>query len=386
MAYLYDLFTNTYLLVFVAVLIPVLLSLRLYPIIIHLVRSKNLMDEPVERSMHTSKTPTLGGVGIFITFILTLITLGMVMSLTQNDHLKLLSVNAASITLMFLGIKDDLLGLAPKKKFLVQAIAALMVILLGDMRILSFEGILGFWALPNYISLIFSLFVFLLVINAFNLIDGLDGLAGSVALLCSFAFGLFFLINGQNLYVGISFVLIGALLGFLRYNFSLSRKIFMGDSGSMLLGFLLAFQAVGFLSYNTIIDNPVTNIKAPILAMSILSYPLLDTLRVFAIRIKQKRSPFTADRNHIHHRLLDLGLTHKKATLVITTLNLAVIVLAFLIRDLYINVQLYIMVLAVPLLYISPWYVKRKEGTLKLRIPKKRSLAMIRSRIMSFLG
>lgn len=386
MAYLYEILTNTYLLVFVAILAPVLLSLRMYPVIIHLVKSKNLMDEPVDRSTHTIKTPTLGGVGMFISFSLTLITLGMVLDLSQTDLLKLLAVVAASITLMFLGIKDDLLGLAPKKKFMVQLVASLMVIILADLRIISFEGIFGLEVLPYYISVVFTLFVFLLIINAYNLIDGLDGLAGSVALLSSLSFGTFFFINGRYLFVLISFVLIGALLGFLRYNLSSHRKIFMGDSGSMFVGFLLAFQAVGFLSYNSIIEHPVTNIEAPIMGMAILSYPLLDTLRVFAIRISQKRSPFRADRNHIHHRLLNLGLTHKKTTLVIATLNIVIITLAFLIRDLYIHVQLYIMVLAVPLIYISPWLVKRTEGRMKLRIPKKRSLAIIRARIMSFLG
>lgn len=386
MAYLYELFTNTYLLACVAILTPVLLSLRMYPVIIHLVKSKNLMDEPVDRSTHTIKTPTLGGVGMFISFSLTLITLGMVLDLSQTDLLKLLAVVAASITLMFLGIKDDLLGLAPKKKFMVQLVASLMVIILADLRIISFEGIFGLEVLPYYISVVFTLFVFLLIINAYNLIDGLDGLAGSVALLSSLSFGTFFFINGRYLFVLISFVLIGALLGFLRYNLSSHRKIFMGDSGSMFVGFLLAFQAVGFLSYNSIIEHPVTNIEAPIMGMAILSYPLLDTLRVFAIRISQKRSPFRADRNHIHHRLLNLGLTHKKTTLVIATLNIVIITLAFLIRDLYIHVQLYIMVLAVPLIYISPWLVKRTEGRMKLRIPKKRSLAIIRARIMSFLG
>ena len=386
MAYLYEILTNTYLLVFVAILAPVLLSLRMYPVIIHLVKSKTLMDEPVDRSTHTIKTPTLGGVGMFISFSLTLITLGMVLDLSQTDLLKLLAVVAASITLMFLGIKDDLLGLAPKKKFMVQLVASLMVIILADLRIISFEGIFGLEVLPYYISVVFTLFVFLLIINAYNLIDGLDGLAGSVALLSSLSFGTFFFINGRYLFVLISFVLIGALLGFLRYNLSSHRKIFMGDSGSMFVGFLLAFQAVGFLSYNSIIEHPVTNIEAPIMGMAILSYPLLDTLRVFAIRISQKRSPFRADRNHIHHRLLNLGLTHKKTTLVIATLNIVIITLAFLIRDLYIHVQLYIMVLAVPLIYISPWLVKRTEGRMKLRIPKKRSLAIIRARIMSFLG
>ncbi|MEQ8422467.1 MAG: MraY family glycosyltransferase [Arenibacter algicola] len=386
MAFVYELFSNLYFLGIVSVCIPLLLCYRMYPVIIYAVRSKNLMDEPGDRSMHTSKTPTLGGVGLFIAFSLSFAFLGLLVDLSKPDLIKLISLLSATIMLMFLGVKDDLFGLAPKKKFMVQIVASLMVIILADLRIISFEGIFGLGELPYHISVIFTLFVFLLIINAFNLIDGLDGLAGSVALLSSLSFGTFFFINGRYLFVLISFVLIGALLGFLRYNLSPYRKIFMGDSGSMFIGFLLAFQAVGFLSYNATIDNPVTNIKAPIMAMAILSYPLLDTLRVFAIRISQKRSPFSADRNHIHHRLIDLGITHKQASLFVVVLNSIIIELAFLIRELYINVQLYIIIIAVPLLYVSPWLFVRKQGKLKLVKPKPIKWSNIRSRINNFLG
>jgi len=386
MAYLYDLFTNLYVLGVVSVLLPLLLCYRMYPVIIYAVRSKNLMDEPGTRSMHTSKTPTLGGVGLFIAFALSIAFLGLMTNLPQPDLIKLLALLTATIMLMFLGVKDDLFGLAPKKKFMVQVVASLMVIILADFRIISIEGIFGLGELPYYISVIFTLFVFLLIINAFNLIDGLDGLAGSVALLSSLSFGIFFLINARYLFVLISFVLIGALLGFLRYNLSSYRKIFMGDSGSMFIGFLLAFQAVGFLSYNSVIDNPITSIEAPIMAMCILSYPLLDTLRVFAIRIKQKRSPFSADRNHIHHRLIDLGVTHKQATSFVVVLNSIIIVLAFLIRDLYINVQLYIILMVIPLVYVAPWLLVRKQGKLKLIKPKPIKWSSIKSKINNFLG
>jgi len=386
MAYLYELFTNPYLLVCVALIAPVLLSLRMYPVIIYLVKSKNLMDEPVDRSMHMAKTPTLGGVGMFISFTLTLITLGMVLGLSQADLLKLLSVLAASITLMFLGIKDDLLGLAPKKKFMIQIFAAALVIVLTDVRIISCYGLLGMEELPYLVSVGFSIFVFLAVINAFNLIDGIDGLAGTIGIIVSTTFGAFYFLNGRYLMMAISFSLIGALLGFLRFNLSKRGRIFMGDSGSMFIGFLLAYQAISFLEFNAAAVGPYTVHYAPILAMAILSFPILDTLRVFAIRMAQKRSPFSADRNHIHHRLLQLGLTHKKATLVLAAINILVIALAFLIKDLYINLQLYVLLLAVPLLYTSPWWLRRKKTDKKRTMARKRALATLRARINNFLG
>ncbi|RAJ07120.1 MraY family glycosyltransferase [Arenibacter echinorum] len=386
MAYLYDLFTNTYILVFIALLIPILLSLRMYPVIIYLVKSKNLMDEPVDRSIHTTKTPTLGGVGMFITFSLTLIIAGMLLDLSQANLLKLLSLLAATITLMFLGIKDDLLGLAPKKKFLIQILAATLVIVFTDVRIVSCHGLLGLEELPYLVSVFFSIFVFLAVINAYNMIDGINGLAGTIGIVVSATFGVFYLLNGRYLMIAVSFALIGALIGFLRFNLWERRRIFMGDSGSMFIGFILAYQAISFLEFNATTVTPYTIPVAPIMAMAILSFPILDTVRVFIIRIAQKRSPFSADRNHIHHRLLDLGLSHRKATLTLAIINILVIVLAFVIKDLYINLQLYILILAVPLLYFSPWLVKRKEGNIKLRIPKKSRWAKLRTLINNFLG
>tara|TARA_R110002050_G_scaffold124935_1_gene244294 strand:+ start:709 stop:1740 length:1032 start_codon:yes stop_codon:yes gene_type:complete len=343
------------------------------------------MDEPIDRSMHTAKTPTLGGVGMFITFSLTLIGLGMVIGLSQIELIKLLSIIAASITLMFLGIKDDLVGLAPKKKFMIQILAALMVIVVTDVRIASCYGLLGLEELPYIVSVAFSVFVFLAVINAFNLIDGIDGLAGTIGVIVTATFGGFYILNERYLMVIISFALIGALLGFLRFNLSSRRKIFMGDSGSMFIGFILAYQAISFLEFNATTVTPYTVHVAPIMAMAILSYPILDTLRVFTIRIAQKRSPFSADRNHIHHRLLALGLTHKKATLTLGIINILVIALAFIIKDLYINLQLYLLVLAVPLLYFSPWLLFKRPSK-KSKMQRKRTLAMLRARINNFLG
>jgi hypothetical protein len=202
-----------------------------------------------------------------------------------------------------------------------------------------------------------------LVINSFNLIDGIDGLAGAIATISSVAFGIFFLLNENYLLVLVSFILIGALLGFLSYNLSESRKLFMGDSGSLFLGFLLAYQGISFLNLNESETALYTLANAPILLLAIFSFPLLDTLRVFAIRANEGRSPFSPDRNHIHHRLLDLGLTHKQATALVFIGNVLIIELAFLLGDLYINVQLVICVIIGSILYLIPFLKVFEKGT-----------------------
>ena len=369
MHYLQFIFNSQYLLVLAAILLPLLLSLRFYPTIIDLVRTKNLMDEPVDRSAHTHKTPTLGGVVAFIAFALSLILLALPSKLGPVQLLHLLTILGATLILMSIGVKDDLIGLSPLKKFGIQTFAAALCVLFTDLRILSFNGILGVYELPYMASVLLTIFVFLLVINAFNLIDGIDGLAGTIGTVCSLAFGCFFFLNQQQAMILVSFTLVGALIGFLCFNTSAKRKIFMGDSGSMFIGFLLAYQAVSFLAFNASFVSQAVLVKAPIVAVAILSYPLLDTLRVFSIRIYQKRSPFSADRNHIHHRLLNLGFPHLKASLLIGALNVLAIVLTFLIQDLDINIQLPILLLAIPLIYASPWLLVRKEGRIHLVLP-----------------
>ena len=367
MPHIQALFSNIYFLAFLSAIVAWGLSLRMFPVIIYTVRAKNLMDEPEDRSMHSTKTPTLGGVGLFAAFTLCLILFGIAVGLERPDLLKLLSLLGATMILLFLGIKDDLIAMSPKKKFIGQLIASAIVIIMTDVRVGSFEGLLGIGELPYVASVLFTLFVFILVINSFNLIDGIDGLAGTVATISSVAFGIFFLFNENYLLVLVSFIIIGALVGFLKYNLSKERKLFMGDSGSLFLGFLLAYQGISFLNLNASETALYTVANAPMLLLAILSFPLLDTLRVFAIRAKEGRSPFSPDSNHIHHRLLDLGLTHKQATALVFIANVLIIELAFLLGDLYINVQLVICVGVGSILYLIP-FLKIFEKDMKLAV------------------
>ena len=371
MSHILNLFQFNYVLVVLSIVIAFLVSFRMFPVIIFISQKKRLMEKPGERNSHIVETPSLGGVGLFVAFSLSFILLGMISGLDQSDLIKLLSVLGATIILVFLGIKDDLIILAPKQKLMGQIISAFIVIFMTDVRIDNFNGLLGVYEIPYFVSVVFTLFVFILVINAYNLVDGIDGLAGSLAIIASVSFGIFFVLNNHYLFLLISFVLIGALIGFLRYNLSDKHKLFMGDSGSLFIGYLLAYQGVSFLYLNSL-ENITFHIpNAPIILIAALSFPLLDTLRVFAIRIKEKRSPFTADRNHIHHRFLDIGCTHKEATLAISIANILVVAVAVSLTflQLNINLQLLIAVVIGISLYLLPFMISLKQD--KLAIPQQ---------------
>jgi UDP-N-acetylmuramyl pentapeptide phosphotransferase/UDP-N-acetylglucosamine-1-phosphate transferase len=280
----------------------------------------------------------------------------------ENVLRNTLALMGSISILFFLGIKDDMVGLDPTKKFLGQLLAAFIVIVLADVRIESLEGIFGVGHLPYWVSVTFTFFVFLLVVNAYNLIDGIDGLAGTVALIASLVFGGFFLITGTISLAIVSFVLSGALIGFLRYNLSHHKKIFMGDSGSLFIGFLLAFQAVAFLKTNALASPEPILTNAPVIVLTILAFPLLDTLRVFILRILRGRSPFSPDRNHLHHRLLDLGLSHSHATLLIALKTILLIAVCWKMQDIPIHLHLICMMVMGFALFLGPLVLRKAKA------------------------
>ena len=317
------------------------------------------MDEPGERSAHGNKTPTLGGVGIYIAFTFTIIFFSILLGLPQSDLIVLLALIAASMLLLFLGVKDDLIALSPRKKFIGQIIAASLVVFVADIRIISFQGLFNIEVLPYFLSVIISIFVFLVVINAYNLIDGIDGLAGITSIVCSLFFGVYYILNGDLLMLMVSTIMIGCMLGFLQFNLSVKNKLFMGDSGSMFTGFILIFQTIYFIESG--IDYEYVLPNAPVLAVAILSYPALDALRVMTIRIARRRNPFKGDQNHIHHRILKLGFSHKETSLMIGASNLAIIVFTILLGNLELGMtnQLFLVIAFVPLFYLHSLLIGR---------------------------
>jgi len=297
------------------------------PIIIQVSREKKLYDEPDERKVHKMVIPTLGGLGIFAGFILAFLLC------TPIGTGEFQYFVAAAIVIFFLGIKDDILILSAAKKFIGQLIAAGIIIKFGGVQITNMHGFMGITEIPHIASIIFTLFTIIVIVNSFNLIDGVDGLAGSLGLLTALVFGSYFIYLGQSMYAVMAFSLAGSLIGFLFYNFS-PAKIFMGDTGSLLIGLINSIMVVKFINLagNDSMRFPLE--AAPALGIAILMIPLFDTLRVFGLRILAKRSPFSPDRTHVHHFLLDLGFSHRKVTFLCVGTNIGFIILAFFLRNL----------------------------------------------------
>jgi UDP-N-acetylmuramyl pentapeptide phosphotransferase/UDP-N-acetylglucosamine-1-phosphate transferase len=297
------------------------------PVIIQVADAKKLFDVPDERKVHLSPIPSLGGLGIFAGLILSFL---VTFSFTLAPEFQYFF--AATLVIFFLGLKDDILVISPIKKLIGQFIAAFLIIYKGGIQIKSMHGFLGVYELPEVMSLTLTYLTVIVIINSFNLIDGVDGLAGSLGLMTALVFGTYFYYVGQLPYALLSFILAGSLLGFLIFNHSPAR-IFMGDTGSLLLGLINSILVIRFISTA---DSPASVFplsSSPAIGFSILMVPLFDTIRVFSVRILNRRSPFSPDRNHIHHLLLDKGLSHSAVTYTCVGLNLLFIAFAFYARD-----------------------------------------------------
>ena len=329
------------------ILCSFLLTFYTIPTVVKISRRKNLMDEPGVRSSHLRKIPNLGGISIFY-------SLAVCASVFAFELFELYKFLFASLViLLYIGVKDDIVVMRAYKKLLAQIIVASLMVIGSDVRIRSFFGLFGIYELNYFFSVAMSIFTFIVLINAFNLIDGIDGLAGGYSILCSAMFGISYYRLGEYNYplVVLSGVIIGSVIGFLYFNLSNYRdnKIFMGDTGSMILGFLLAFTAICFV--DIFIDKKLPEIpryylqSAPAIAMAILILPIIDTLNVFIIRISAGKSPFIADKNHIHHSLLRLGLTHRESTVYILFCYLLIVSVAYFFRHVNVNILLLVIVI-----------------------------------------
>jgi UDP-GlcNAc:undecaprenyl-phosphate/decaprenyl-phosphate GlcNAc-1-phosphate transferase len=304
-----------------------IISFLAIPVVLQIAEQKKLYDVPDERKVHTHAVASLGGVGIFGGFLL-----ASLLSIQGYLNPEFQYFFAAALVIFFLGLKDDLVVLSASKKFIGQMVAASILIHLGQIRIDSMHGLFGFDQLPEGFALALSYLTIIVVINSFNLIDGIDGLAASLGTLTMLIFGTYFFINGFQAYALLAFALAGSLVAFLIFNHH-PAKIFMGDSGSLMIGLINAILVIKFIN---VASDPVVTIpvgSAVAVGFSILFIPLLDTLRVFAIRIFNGRSPFTPDKNHIHHLLLNWGLGHAAVTMVCVVLNIGFVVLAYLGRS-----------------------------------------------------
>jgi len=325
------------------------------PVIIQVTKDKKLFDEPEERKVHKTAIPTLGGLGIFAGFIIATL-IGFPTGITY----ELQYLAAAAIVIFFLGIKDDILVISPSKKFIGQVLAAGILIKFANLQIVSMHGLFGIYEIPHLASIALSLFTIIVITNSFNLIDGVDGLAGSLGTLTSLVFGTYFYSIGHIEYAVVAFTLAGSLISFLIYNFS-PAKIFMGDTGSLLVGLINSFLVIKFINFASNPDVSFPLSSSPAIGFAILMIPLFDTLRVFGHRILDRRSPFSPDRTHIHHFLLDIGFSHKKITFTCVIANMLFIILAYSLRNLGTTI-VGLVLLATGFLFIGVIYYLRQKA------------------------
>lgn len=298
------------------------------PVVIKTALKKNLVDNPNERKMHKTPIPTLGGVAIFIGILCaSAIWIGYYYSL----ELLLIFV---SVTILFItGIVDDLTDMSALKKLAIQIFVSLIVAWCG-VRIQSLGGIFGIYEIPVILQYLITIALVAGVTNAFNLIDGIDGLAGGITFINAIFLGLILLFSDKIEFAFIAFSLAGALLAFLKYNFN-PAKIFMGDTGSLIIGFIMAVIGISALQCNSSILSSTTAYSPSlfILITGIILLPVYDMLRVFFVRIVlEHKSPFSADKNHTHHLLIETKFNHKKATIVLYISNIIIIITAFFLR------------------------------------------------------
>jgi UDP-N-acetylmuramyl pentapeptide phosphotransferase/UDP-N-acetylglucosamine-1-phosphate transferase len=333
-------------------------SIRAIPVVKQISVAKNLMKESIARSAHVNPTPTLGGVAVYAAMVISYFLWG------NPDGGNLLHLAFVAITLLFFtGVKDDIIVLSPDKKMVVQILASSLVIVGADLRLDNLFGIFGIHEIPYIVSFPLTVFVFIALINAMNLIDGIDGLAGGIGLIASLAFGTWFYLTGHYALACLAASMAGGLAGFLRFNFSKTSKVFMGDTGSLIVGFSLALFAIEFIQLNLAhrFDGNAY-LSAPILAIVILIVPIFDTLRVFIIRILDRRSPFEADKNHMHHILLAQGLTHFQSSLILWTGTVLTIGVFLAIHPWFDNTQSLCLVASLFLMYLYLCYALKKRA------------------------
>ena len=311
-------------------LISFLLGLIGMPVVVRIAKAKGFVVRPNKRMSHEGDVPNIGGLNICFSFMLTY----LLFEFDQMDQSQFFLIGLFAI--MAVGFIDDVLVLTPLAKLLGETLAGIALIGFADLRITHLHGLFGIMEISDPISYVLSLFILIAIINAINLIDGIDGLASGLGILYCLFFAIYFGLVGETSWSILGICMIGALAVFFIYNvFGHREKIFMGDSGSLLLGYLITAFVFHFCELNAYDKVPEAwhMSAAPAVAICVLTIPIFDTIRVSLTRIKQRRSPFQPDKNHIHHLLLRTGLNHVQTTGVLLSVSLLFIGLAILGRN-----------------------------------------------------
>jgi UDP-N-acetylmuramyl pentapeptide phosphotransferase/UDP-N-acetylglucosamine-1-phosphate transferase len=338
-----------------------LITVIAIPPIVRFARRKGIYGKRSGRDTHTINIPTLGGVAIFAGFIIAFITFSRIVSpgalMPDGIHI----IITGTMVILITGMIDDIRNVKPVWKLIGEIIAVSILIFWADIRITSFYGLFGINEIGYLPGILFTLLIFLVIVNSFNLIDGIDGLATGIGIIASISFGLIFYFEKQYLFVLLAAGLIGSLTAFFYFNvFSKTHKILMGDTGSLIIGLMQAVMAVHVMEFESSPAPAFHSSTNPAIVFAILIIPVFDIIRVAFLRIIHGRSPLRADRRHIHYRLLELGLTHIQTSGILIFINILFILLVSIAGKWEINKLTGLIFVIALLIFTMPFCLLRK--------------------------
>lgn len=300
------------------------------PVLIKLLSQWRVFDSPGKHKIHQHYVPSMGGVCVLMGAVFAQV-IGLPLS-----ELSTFKYFYITIAMMFItGLRDDILTLSPREKLIGQLLPIIILVVFDDTLLKSLYGVFGSNVVFNQLAAwIVTIFTIVILTNAYNLIDGLDGLAGTFGFIVLLVFGTWFYLAGDYAVALISLSFAGSVLAFLYFNWQPS-KVFMGDTGALVLGLLLSFLAIRFINVNYNLDhnNPIRFSSSIGTAVLVMIIPIFDTLRVIIFRLRKFQSPFRADKNHLHHQFLKLGMSHSKTVIVISALHLFFVALALVLKN-----------------------------------------------------
>lgn len=340
-----ELFEGTF--EFVPIVVPAIVAFVaiywLYPHILKIAKEKNIVDNPDFRKLQRVPVPILGGISVVFG-----IMCGVMCFNLFGDFHDLLPVFAAMTVILLVGFVDDVTGLSPKVRFIIEILLVLFLVLTTGNQINCLHGLWGVDALPDLVSIPLTIFACVGIINAINLIDGVDGYSSGYCTMACLLFGVMFYIIGDIRMVALAAIVAASLIPFFIHNVcGKSSKMFIGDAGTLSLGIIMSTFVCNILATKTNASEILPDVGLIPFTLAVMCVPIFDTLRVMSARILRGNSPFSADKTHLHHLFIELGFSHIGTTVAILTLNFIVVLcwLASYLLGASIDLQLYIVIL-----------------------------------------
>lgn len=332
----------------------------IFPKALNIALVKNIVDNPNARKLQRTPVPILGGLTIFFGM-----TMGIASAIMQGDYVDIFPVLVSMILILIIGTIDDIIDLTPSFRFLIEIMIVLVLIFSSGASLNDFHGLWGFWEVPMWFSLMLTIVAAVGMINAINLIDGVDGLSSGFCIMASSLFGIMFYFAGNGSMLVLAAVAIGALIPFFFHNvFGRTSKMFIGDGGTLLMGIILSTFVIRTLTHGTSCASLDPNLGLIPFTISVMSIPVFDTLRVMSIRILRGKSPFSPDKTHLHHLFIEMGFSHIGTTVSILSFNTLIVACWWLSYRLGCSVewQLYIvLILALTLTFVFYKFMKIQQ-------------------------